>query len=224
MVNTARLAYSGYVSIDFEPDSVTIQTKRLVIRSVRQSDKANYERLFQSDATKTYADGAKKDAAWVANRINTWVKRWQQAHDRFSGFAIHKKGWCRCLRPTFIGHIVLGHGDNPGEAELAYILLPEYQNKHYGSEAGTAIAQYASHLAHRAEKVEDAPLKLVTATCKIDNIASAKICRNIGMIEKKEEEKFGAKRRVFSADPKKLALVEDLYCNNPSTASAIRSS
>lgn len=101
--------------------SVQIETSRLLIRSVTEKDQSNFESVYSNPIVmNTYATGETKDSAYVQKRIATWVDRWNKG-DPFSGFAVYEKE-----SEEFMGLIVLGHGDAPGQSEIAFMFLPKF--------------------------------------------------------------------------------------------------
>jgi ribosomal-protein-alanine N-acetyltransferase len=183
--------------------SVTIDTERLHIRSIEstESDHDNYAALFGDPATvEKFATGKTRTKIEIAERIdNGWVTRWREK-DPYSGMAIFKKD-----TDEFVGHIVLGHGDLPGESEFAICLKSEHWGKRYGTEALTAlIHEYAPATVKQGYRLEGKPLERIIATSRSDNIASCKIIEKLGMRLVYQEEKFGALRNHYTIELSEL--------------------
>lgn len=170
------ISMKDFPQISFFPSSaeikqLVIETPRLRMESVTPKNQKDYEALFgNSQVMKKYATGETKDASYVNKRIDTWVSRWGKG-DPFSGLAVYEKE-----SGEFLGHLVLGHGDAPGQAEIAFLFLPKFWNQGYGKEAVTAVIEHlAPKLASLGIMVDGARFQEITATARIDSIASNRI-------------------------------------------------
>lgn len=174
--------------------SVTVQTKRLRIQSVTKEDLPDYVALHSDPMVmEKYATGNTKDADYVEKRITTWTTRWNE-RDPFSGLCVRDK-----KTNEFIGHIVLGHGDRPGQSEIAFLFHKKFWNQGFGKEAVTAIIQdYAPELIRRGYLLEGKPLDEIVATSRQDNTAGVKILTQLMGEAVKQEEKFGSLRNHYS--------------------------
>ena len=179
--------------------SVTIDTDRLHMRSVEATD-ADYDRyaaLFgDKDVMQKFATGETKTRDEVKKRIDdVWAKRWRE-NDPYSGFAVFKKD-----TDEFVGHVVLGRGGDPGQAELAGLGNYSFWENGYGTEAARAIVQdYVPAVVRAGYLLDGKPLQTIVATARLDNPASSRILEKIGMKLIREEEKYGALRRQYSID------------------------
>jgi RimJ/RimL family protein N-acetyltransferase len=193
--------YNGYYSeINFFTDekdalAVTIDTARLHTRSVESSenDLNAYAALFgDSVVMEKFATGVTKTKEEMRDRIKIWVERWRH-RDPYSALAVFKQG-----SDDFVGHVVLGHGDAPGQSELAYLSMQKYWNQKFGTEAVSAIVkEYAPATVQEGYTLEGKTLEKITATVRIDNVASVKIFDNV-MKRTGKETKFGAERYTYS--------------------------
>ena len=184
---------------------VTIDTDRLHIRSVEPSEKDynSYGALFGNTAVmEKYATGQTKTPEEIRIRINDlWVKRWREK-DPYSGLAV-----CKNDTDEFVAHVVLGHGDVPGQSELAYLFMKNHWGKGLGSEAVTALVkQYAPATVKEGYTLEGKILETITATTRPDNPASVRILEKVGMHKIGEEVKFGALRHHFSINLSEMNL------------------
>lgn len=184
---------------DSDELSVTIDTERLHMRSVqaKEDDYASYAALYgDPDVVCKYATGETKTREDIETRIKSvWVQRWHQ-QDPYSGLAIFKRD-----SDEFIGHVSLGHGDDPGQSELAYLFMKDHWRKGYGTEAITAVVkEYAPATVEKGYTLEGKTLEKITATARTDNTASVKILEKLGMKKVHEDEKYGATRGHFSID------------------------
>lgn len=209
--------YRGNSEINFFSDdqdglSVTIDTDRLHIRSVKATD-AEYDRyalLFgDKNVMRKFATGQTKTRDEMKTRINdVWVKRWREG-DPYTGLAVFRHD-----TDDFLGHVVLGHGDVAGESELAYLFNQMHWGKGFGSEAVTAVVEeYAPATIQEEYLLEGKPLARIVATARPDNPASGRILEKVGMQFVREEEKYGALRHHYSIDLSELQKTSDSSCS-----------
>jgi RimJ/RimL family protein N-acetyltransferase len=98
-----------------------------------------------------------------------------------------------------LGHVILGHGDAPGESEIAYLFLQLHWRKGYGSETvATIVQEYAPATVREGYTIEGKPLERIVATARYDNPASNRILEKVGMHLDASEEKYGALRHKYS--------------------------
>jgi [ribosomal protein S5]-alanine N-acetyltransferase len=88
-----------------------------------------------------------------------------------------------------IGIISLTRHHNNIDTEISYQLLPEWWNKGYGTEVVKAIVNYALTVCG---------LPRVIAETQIDNTASCRLLKSIGMGLERTVERFGAQQSIFS--------------------------
>lgn len=169
MTQTSRRAPAdAQVTIERRMDGsigVTIETERLRVSPVSHADAAEYHEHLFSDpkVMEKFATGEVRDRAYVHGRINTWVERWKSG-DPFGGFVIRDKSG------EFIGHVVLGHGDDPGHAEIAYLIRADKSRQGYGSEAVRGVVQgLAPLLRAYGYPVENGQFRFIDATARPDN-------------------------------------------------------
>jgi ribosomal-protein-alanine N-acetyltransferase len=175
--------------------NATIETERLLITSTKEGDIAHCADLFgDHEVMQTFATGNTFTQEEVCERVNKWIRRWQE-NDPYTGFSVFEKS-----SRNFLGAVVIGHGDNPGEAEIAYLFRKAVWGQKYGSEAVHALVhKYAPETRKREYKTLDGEiLHTIVATAREDNIASWRILEKVGMRREKEEERYGAKRFIYS--------------------------
>jgi RimJ/RimL family protein N-acetyltransferase len=184
------------VGISFYPSQehftqVTIQTERLLLKSISREEVKYFETLFGDPIVmKMYGTGDVKTVEYAQKRVNTLSARWENG-DPFSCFSVwHKES------KQFMGAVILGHGDNPGESEMAFLFHEEFWNQGYGRESISAIfEQFVPSIAGR--DLEGAPFHLITASARIDNLASNAILKRWMTLERLEE-KHGALRNIYT--------------------------
>ncbi len=187
------------VSIERRMDGsigVIIETERLRVAPVTHADAAEYHQHLFSDPTVMgkFATGEVRDRAYVDGRINAWVERWKSG-DPFGGFVIRDRSG------QFIGHVVLGHGDDPGHSEIAYLIRADNWGQGYGSEAVRGVVQgLAPLLRAYGYSVENGDFCFIDATARPDNPGSGKILTNLGMGVVSTSEKFGAVREHYRGE------------------------
>src|SRR3990167_1103777 len=155
----------------------------------------HYASLFgDPHVMEKFATGQIKTKEEITARINgVWVKRWRE-NDPYAGFAVFHQE-----TDDFLGHIVLGHGTQAGESELAYLLKRPHWNKGYGTEAVRAVVrEYAPATVQEGYTLEGKPLETITATVRPDNPASERILQKVGMHFVRAEEKQSALRHHYS--------------------------
>lgn len=187
------------VHFHHENRGVDIWTERLHLRSVTMEDYADYVRLFgDEESIKMYADGKTRDADSVSERLQGWVNRWQQG-DPFSALRVEMNDG------TFIGHVIMGYGDSEAQSEFAILLLKEFWNKGYGTEATSAVVnELAQEILKRnipvnrnAKNIPTAPLQVIKATSREDNWPSNKIMQKLGFELDDRNFKWGNWRNVY---------------------------
>ncbi len=104
---------------------------------------------------------------------------------------------------------MIGHGDEPGQSELAYLFMKNHWGKGFGTEAVTALVkEYAPATVMEGYTLEGKTLENITATARSDNPASVKILEKLKMHKIGEEEKYESLRQHFS-----INIIE--ACDNP---------
>jgi RimJ/RimL family protein N-acetyltransferase len=186
----------NFISHDNGALTVTIDTKRLRLRSVEEEDLNAYASLFgDREVMEKFATGQTKTKEEVWKSINTWVQRWRE-NDPYSGLAAFEKGTNK-----FVGHAVLGHGDAAGEAEAAGLVMKEFWGKGLGTEAAIAIVKvYARATVKEGFTLKGKPLEKIRATARPENAASVKILENLNMRKTGIERKYDALRYRFAID------------------------
>jgi len=189
----------NFFSDDQEGLFVTIDTERLHIRSVRPTEAEcdNYVALFgDRGVMEKFATGQTKTKEQIQSRIHdVWVRRWQEG-DPYTGLSVFKND-----SDDFLGHVVLGHGDQAGCSELAYLFNRVNWGRGYGTEAVTAVVkQYAPATVQKGYLLDGKPLEKITATTRFDNPASRRILEKVDMDFVGAEEKYGVLRHHYSVE------------------------
>lgn len=202
-IDKAPDRYHGPVDIEFNAFSVAIRTERLLIRSIEKQDLPHMIELFADPVVmEKYMTGVPLSQEKVEARFERWYNRWQMM-DPYSSFAItlidENENY------PFIGLITLGHGDVPGESEVAFLLHKQYWNQKYGKEAATAIIHgYGSLLMLKGFGPEGVPLKQIVATARTDNVFSIKLLESLGMERIDTIQEYGSERYRYAIDSSHL--------------------
>jgi len=199
--------YQGISTIKFEQGTnglqVSVETDHLYIRSVNSTDIEDYVSLYgDADVMQKYGEGKPTPRETIENRIkNIWEKRWTN-NDPYSGLAVFKK--CEDGKREFVGHVVLGHGDEPGVSEIACLFHKNHWRQGYGREVSALVAEFASATVKEGYQLDGKPLWKITGTARPDNLASVKILEKINLHKVGEETKFGALRYFYAAELSEL--------------------
>lgn len=189
----------GVPQVNFiEADSglrVNIKTHRLELTSVTMEDLDNYHtHLFGNpQIMEKYGNTQIWDKKKVKTTIEKWMNRWN-GKNPFSGLVVQSH------QGAFLGHVILGEGDEPYDSELACLIRKEAWGKRYGSEAlGAIVLFYAPELVKKGYKIpQQAAFKRIVATARPDNKASGKILEKLGFTVYKQSEKYGHKRDHYA--------------------------
>ncbi len=176
---------------------VTIETARLFLRSVEhtEEDVTAYAGMTKKkNVMISYASGKTMSREEIEATIkNRWAKRWND-NDPFSGFAVFKKD-----TKEFIGHVAIGHGDDPGEAQLGFLFKKKHWNQHFATEAVGAITKvYAPTTLKEGYTVEGKPVDNITALASPTNIYSVQLLQRLGMDILRDVQEYGGPRLFFS--------------------------
>lgn len=175
---------------------ISLQTERLIIRSIIQDDCDSYESLFcDPEVMTTFRDGNPYDRDVLKYRLSEiWVKKW---HDQnpFGFFSVFGN------EGNFLGCVVLNPAEEPGDAELGYLFLSQYWGRGFAFEAVQALIEVFVPLSQKQGYLTNGePLKRIIATARTDNIASIRILEKLDMSLIKIEEKYGFLRGHYVLD------------------------
>ncbi|MCI6276407.1 MAG: GNAT family N-acetyltransferase [Clostridium sp.] len=133
----------------------------------------NYGRIFNMDE---------------ANYLYEWMMKNNKDLGALGSFKVFQ-----CNTNTFIGFAALLPNEDSTEAELEYMLLPDYWGQGYGTEI-------AMKLLRIAEGVDN--LQTLTATVGVDNLASKNILLKTGFTHLKffENDDNGSPVEMFTMD------------------------
>ena len=189
----------GVPQITWEKDEqehlcITINTQRLRITSVTMDmdDVSNYhQQLFGNPQVMgKYATGQTKTEEETQQRIKGWVARWDKGNP-FAGLVVLLKHSQQ--EEEFLGHVILGGGDEDNSSEMAYMIRADQWNQGYGYEAAGALVLFLGPeiVKHGYKLPNGQTFNHIIATSREDNIPSVKILQKLGFVAYKRTEKYG---------------------------------
>lgn len=215
-------AYDGMIECSVDRNDRALDahlyTENLHMCSVSPKIVEDYQKLFgDSKVMSLYATGATKTPDQTAERVEGWIKRWQQGNP-YSAFAMYDRE-----SEAFVGHMIAGGGEdthydetpNAGYSEMAFLLRKEMWGQGYGKQGAAALVReyvpwlqkhnYQVATGVEGDKVKHRPLVWLTATARIGqdgeekflNHASIRILTGLGFECKTTGEKFGHYRGYF---------------------------
>jgi RimJ/RimL family protein N-acetyltransferase len=114
---------------------IGLETERLIFRQWQKTDYPEVADFFSTEANARYVGGVKTaEESWIL--MATYIGHYEL--NGFSYLAITEKD-----TGHLIGTVGLWKSPHWPEHELGYWLLPQFQGKGYGIEAGLAVKEYA---------------------------------------------------------------------------------
>ena len=169
------------VSFSFEDSGslkVVIETEHLLAKSIQEDDIEDIKSLFANEVVMAkFGDGNPRLPDETEERMkNSWIHRWNQG-DPKGGLVVSTKD-----TNEFVGIIVAGESDSPGEAEIAYIIDEPFQGKGFGTEIVSAlVGVYVPWIKARFKKCfKGESLTTIFASASPDNKPSWKILDKLG--------------------------------------------
>ena len=166
-------------SLDAVPEIVT---SRLTLDAITEADKVAYSALcLNDDRNRLWGYDYRKD--WKGEPLEDYffdVAQHDFAHRLAINFAVRLNG-------TFIGEAVLYRFDYRGGAELGCRIAPEYAHNGYGTEAFSAVADWALY---------KLGLTCVHAKCYHENEASFRMLSSCMRRSGKDDTFFYFKKEV----------------------------
>jgi len=149
-------------------DPRTIETPRLILQPVSESDIDLYQQLLSCPKTTRYLPGGKPfDDNYIVNYLASRVKHWERG---FGTFAIVSKA-----EPTVkIGYAGVEQTTTPNCSDIRYGVIPAENGKGYGMEAAKAVLDFTFGLGMHSK---------IYGVAVVDNHASINILKHLGMEE-----------------------------------------
>jgi RimJ/RimL family protein N-acetyltransferase len=158
--------------------SATIESSRWVARSVQPQDRPFFEKLFKDGRIMPMLSDVPAFRDDIIEYIfeRRWIDKWR-AQIPYSGFIVIDKhtnqpiGFMRIETTT----------NTPGQAEISYAVLPEFQRKGLGTEMVKALVHdYAPLARDKGYMALGKPLTEIVATVLDANIASQRVVEKVG--------------------------------------------
>jgi len=143
-----------------------IKTKRLILRPLCLNDaQAVYDYSGNRDNTK-YVTGLPSCNIEEVREYLSWITdEWNHDSPKYYGFAV-------ILGDRLIGEIAIGGERGADEVSIGWIIHWDFWNCGYATEAATAIIDLCFNTMG---------INKITAACDIDNVASRRIMKKLGM-------------------------------------------
>lgn len=176
--------------------NVSIKTERLVMESTISTHLYAYKELLKnSENMLKVMDGNPWKEDQIGELHKQWVARWSNDNP-FSSLIISKND-----TDERVGHVLLGDGDQPGFAELAYVFDKKFWGQGYGKETiPIVVREYAPELVKRDYKLLGKNFEGIEATARPDNPASINLLKAAGLKKTTEKFKWGHNRHFFSVN------------------------
>jgi len=163
----------------------TIATRRLILRPFREQDAEALHHIFAEDGILRYFPNPYPPSLErVQNLIAFQLQHWDE----------HGFGWW-AVEPrdsqALIGWSGLQYLPDTQEIEIGYLLSRPYWGKGLATEGAMAGLRFG---------FEDLKLEEIVGITHLENIASQRVLRKIGMSFTNEAEYFGMKVRRYSTD------------------------
>ncbi len=186
---------------------VHIKTTNLVLESVKCADLKEYQKLYADPIVMEKLEhGKPKTEQEVAERVDLWVKRFEQ-NIPFGALTVRSQN-----NNEMCGIVTLGPKEN-GVVEVGILIDKKYWGQKYASEIASAIFKvYLPEIVKNGYLVNGSPLKSITATARPDNPGSVKLLTAYGMhLIKRTVTPYGNQQRLQFELP-----IKDLLSNKPS--------
>jgi ribosomal-protein-alanine N-acetyltransferase len=164
-----------------------LETSRLRLRTIEESDAPIYYRFFSDQETMRFYPSTR-----TLKETQEFVRRQKEryAQDGYGPWAIILKS-----DNSLIGYCGLIHQivDSADEMEIGYLVSREYWRRGYASEAAIACRDYA---------FQELKSKRLISLIDPANMASIGVARNVGMSLEKQTTWQGKKLNVYSMSAK----------------------
>lgn len=169
-----------------------LETERLILRELREDDKANLAKVLSNPISMQYYDHPFNE-----HEVEEWIK-WN-----IENYATYNCGlWAVILKEdgTFLGDCGITMQNIDGEVlpEIGFHIIKEYCNKGYASEAAKACMDYA---------FDFLGFEQIYSYSTIDNLPSQKVAAKIGMKKHKIFDKNGLQHIVQIAIKEKESII-----------------
>lgn len=158
--------------------SISAETKRLFIRSIRLEDEKDYVALFCDEKVceTFFGDGKPRDEKTTKQMVQKYLEQWKK--NAFGKYTLLEKE-----TGEFLGLFGFTLTDR-GKIETSYAIHQRFWGKGYVSEAAKIMFQsIIPQLMLKGYWAEHAPLKFIKGVARFDNLASQRILKRSGFHE-----------------------------------------
>ena len=154
---------------------VILQTERLLITDITESDKDKYYELYTDDALNQYwGYDYRSDLNGESPTPEYFLTFQQKLKDIKEEYALAVK-----KNGVLIGELVLHNFDYFGGVEIGFRFFSEHQGKGYATEGASVLIDYAFNLLNA---------KKVKTRCFKQNIPSARLIKKLGFLKVREDD------------------------------------
>jgi RimJ/RimL family protein N-acetyltransferase len=163
------------------PDSVRIETERLILRPLASSDLQEVLALYREPAVIEFLGPA--SPAGARERLARCERGWREhGHDHLAMIERSSGG--------FLGRVGLRHWPQFGETEVGWAMFGDAQGRGYATEAARACLTWG---------FANFPLPYITAMIRPDNSRSLRVAQRLGMRAIRDDVLYGSPVIVFAA-------------------------
>ncbi|MES2274308.1 MAG: GNAT family N-acetyltransferase [Chlamydiota bacterium] len=199
--------YKGPVDVQIRselPFDAEITTQNLRMTPIKEDAQTIDEWADLSgdpDVMRLYMNGSLRTRDQSAGRVKVLAKRFLDG-DPFSAYRVSDK-----TTGAFLGMVNVGHGDIPGESQMAGFGLKAFWKKGYGKEAATAMVHgLMPEVVKRGVLLEKEPLREIIATAHSENGASNRILQDLGMKYIKSANLHGGIRNYYAIQVAEMGM------------------
>ncbi|MBS0653659.1 MAG: GNAT family N-acetyltransferase [Verrucomicrobia bacterium] len=139
--------YRGLIVVNFEEDMVTgrlesikIKTDHLELRPPKPEDIDAYDAIFGNAENMALYLGCTRTREQTVQRLKMYVDMWS-GRGKYGGIPYPYSGFAIVYKGQVIGNIVLGNGEEKGEAQIGLALNRDFHHMGIGKESVTAIVK-----------------------------------------------------------------------------------
>ena len=155
---------------------VVILTKDLVIREFNENDAEDYYKLSTDIELNKFWGYDYRDDYKGVPPLDYFINGVKELIARHEEYPL-----CITLNGKIIGEVTMHNFDQKNRAEVGVRILPEYQNKGYGSQAIKCLTDYL---------IDIVGVSAVKAKCFLENTPSKKMFEKLGFKLVKKDEKY----------------------------------
>lgn len=139
--------YTGQIAVHFEEDgqtgrlkSIRIKTDRLELRPATPEDIDAYDAIYGDAENMALYQGGRRSREQTIQCLNMYTDLWL-GRGKYADTPYPYSGFAIVYKEQVVGNIVLGNGEEKGQAQIACAINSKFQGLGIGKEAITAIVQ-----------------------------------------------------------------------------------